>query len=103
MPSIRTRRKNLKLSPFKEICMAQKGTTYTQAAVGRRKEAVARVYLAPGDGGMDINGRALEEYFHRKLYINEILRPFAVAKLEGRYHTHVRVQGGGTTGQAEAI
>jgi small subunit ribosomal protein S9 len=72
-------------------------------AVGRRKSAVARVWLKHGDGEFSINGRTLEDYFPLARHRHEIERPFAATGGEGAYAVHVRVRGGGLTGQAEAI
>lgn len=71
--------------------------------VGRRKTAVARVYLRPGKGNWKVNGRALAEYFPRQLYAEQCQRPLAVAKAEGQFDIMVNVRGGGLTGQAGAI
>ena len=70
---------------------------------GRRKEAVARVRLVPGDGKWTINGRTLEEYFPSKLLQREVNSPIVLLKLEGKFDAIVPVDGGGTTGQAGAI
>jgi len=71
--------------------------------VGRRKTAVARVYLRPGKGNWTINGRALAEYFPRPLYVEQCRRPLTVAKSDGQYDVMVNVRGGGLTGQAGAV
>ncbi len=77
-------------------------TTQFQA-VGRRKSAVARVWLRPGGGTWSINGRTLEDYFPLARHRHEIEKPLAVTDAEGSYAVQVRVRGGGPTGQAEAI
>ena len=64
---------------------------------GRRKEAVARVRLVPGDGKWTINGRTLEEYFPSKLLQREVNSPIVLLKLEGKFDAIVLVDGGGTT------
>jgi small subunit ribosomal protein S9 len=71
--------------------------------VGRRKTAVARVKLTDGSGKVTVNGRAFENYFPLEIHREEILKPLAVTDSKGRYDVTVRVEGGGTTGQAEAI
>ena len=73
------------------------------AAVGRRKQAIARVRLVPGTGKWTINGRTLEEYFPSKLLQREVNSPIVLLKLEGKFDCIVLVDGGGTTGQAGAI
>lgn len=71
--------------------------------VGRRKTAVARVYLRPGKGGWQINGRALDTYFPRPLHAQRCREPLEVGKAEDSFDIVVNVRGGGPTGQAEAI
>lgn len=71
--------------------------------VGRRKTSVARVKLIEGSGKITINKRDLDTYFPVSVLKEEVLKPFAVTSTLGRYDVHVRVQGGGPTGQAGAI
>ncbi|WBU37708.1 30S ribosomal protein S9 [Homoserinibacter sp. YIM 151385] len=73
------------------------------AAVGRRKEAIARVRLVPGNGGYAVNGRALEDYFPNKLHQQLINDPFKVLELLGSYDVTARITGGGPSGQAGAL
>src|SRR5690606_35197465 len=73
------------------------------AAVGRRKEAIARVRLVPGNGKATVNGRTLEEYFPNKLHQQLINDPFKVLDLLGSYDLTARITGGGTSGQAGAL
>ncbi|MFQ5888423.1 MAG: 30S ribosomal protein S9 [Gemmatimonadota bacterium] len=75
----------------------------TVQAVGRRKSAVARVWLRPGDGSWEINGRSLEEYFPLLRHRHGVMKPLVVSGAEGRYSVRVRITGGGITGQAEAV
>ncbi|MDQ1295556.1 MAG: small subunit ribosomal protein [Actinomycetota bacterium] len=77
--------------------------TVPGAATGRRKEAIARVRLIPGDGKWRINGRDLEEYFPNKVHQQLVKEPFRVTELEDRYDVVARIQGGGTSGQAGAL
>ncbi|MBR5432249.1 MAG: 30S ribosomal protein S9 [Bacteroidales bacterium] len=72
-------------------------------ALGRRKSAVARVYLSPGAGNITINDRPLEDYFKNGSLQYIVNQPFAVTKTEGQFDVKVNVVGGGTKGQAEAI
>ena len=72
-------------------------------ALGRRKSAVTRVYLAAGQGNVTINGRSVEEYFKTDALRYIVNQPFAVTKTEGQFDVKVNVVGGGTKGQAEAI
>lgn len=72
-------------------------------ALGRRKSAVARVYLAAGKGNVTVNDRALEEYFKDESLRYIVNQPFSVTQTEGQFDVKVNVVGGGTKGQAEAI
>ena len=70
---------------------------------GRRKTAVARVRITDGDGGMTINGRALDEYFQIERDRLLIEAPLKATEMFGSVNVWVRVNGGGPTGQAGAI
>ncbi len=70
---------------------------------GRRKTSVARVRLTAGQGEVVINGRSLEEHFGNAVSPADVLMPFRVTGTEGRYNAMIRVEGGGTIGQAGAI
>ena len=72
-------------------------------ALGRRKSAVARVYLSAGQGNVTINGRALEDYFKEDALRYIVNQPFAVTNTEGQFDVKVNIVGGGIKGQAEAI
>jgi small subunit ribosomal protein S9 len=71
--------------------------------VGRRKAAVARVYLTDGSGNITINGKALEVYFPVESIKNKVNEPLVTIGAEGKYDIKVIVAGGGYKGQAEAI
>lgn len=71
--------------------------------VGRRKRAIARVRLYPGDGQIVINGKELEEYFGRPQDWQNVTAPLSITNSQGAYNLSVLVKGGGITGQAEAI
>ena len=73
------------------------------AAVGRRKQAIARVRLVPGSGTITVNGRTLEDYFPNKLHQQLINDPFKALDLEGAYDVIARISGGGDSGQAGAL
>ena len=77
--------------------------TVAGAAVGRRKEAVARVRVVPGSGKWTINGRALDNYFPNKLHQQLINDPFTLLELMGSYDVIARISGGGPSGQAGAL
>jgi len=70
---------------------------------GRRKTAVARVRLMPGEGEIVVNGRTLDQHFGNAVSEGEIRLPFRVTGTEGRFNAMVKVEGGGVTGQAGAI
>ncbi|RPF22845.1 30S ribosomal protein S9 [Myceligenerans xiligouense] len=72
-------------------------------AVGRRKEAVARVRLVPGTGQWKINGRTLEEYFPNKVHQQLVNDPLKLVEVEGRFDVIARINGGGSSGQAGAL
>ena len=70
---------------------------------GRRKTAVARVRLLPGEGEMVVNGRSLIEHFGNAINESDVRMPFRVTGTEGRFNVMIKVEGGGVTGQAGAI
>ncbi|MFN4095330.1 MAG: 30S ribosomal protein S9 [Sphingomonas sp.] len=72
-------------------------------ATGRRKDAVARVWLKPGSGKITINGRDQEIYFARPTLRLVINQPFGVAERDGQYDVICTVKGGGLSGQAGAV
>ena len=72
-------------------------------AVGRRKKAIARVRLVPGDGKVVINGRDIDNYFGLETLKMTVRQPLALTNLEGRYDVLVNVYGGGLSGQAGAV
>ena len=72
-------------------------------AIGRRKESVARVYLTPGSGKWNINGRTLGDYFPRASLVSHIQQPFTVTDTLGAFDVKAICQGGGTTGQAGGL
>jgi small subunit ribosomal protein S9 len=73
------------------------------AAVGRRKQAIARVRIVPGSGNFVVNGRELADYFPNKLHQQLINDPFKVLDLLGSYDVIARITGGGPSGQAGAL
>ncbi len=70
---------------------------------GRRKEAAARVFLAPGTGKISVNGRELETYFCRSNLITLVRQPFEVLGNADQFDVVATVRGGGETGQAGAL
>ena len=72
-------------------------------AVGRRKRAVARVRLYPGEGEVVINGKPLQEYFGRPQDWRDVMAPIMLTESQNRFNLSVLVKGGGITGQAHAV
>ena len=70
---------------------------------GRRKEAVAKVWIMPGKGTITVNGNEVTKYFSRPYHMQEIIGPLIDTRLEGRVDVIATTIGGGVTGQAGAI
>jgi small subunit ribosomal protein S9 len=87
-------------APLREQQLDKYGRAY---ATGRRKDAVARVWLKPGSGKIVINGREQEVYFARPTLRLVINQPFDVADRQGQYDVVATVVGGGLSGQAGAV
>ena len=73
------------------------------SGTGRRKTAIARVRLLPGEGEIVVNGRSLEEHFGNAINESDVRMPFRVTGTEGHFNVMIKVEGGGVTGQAGAI
>jgi len=71
--------------------------------IGRRKTAVARVYLSEGNGSITINKKDIADYFTTATLQYKVNQPYALTENEGTYDVKVNVYGGGITGQAEAV
>ena len=71
--------------------------------IGRRKTAVARVYVSEGKGNITVNKIKLEEYFSTATLQYKVKQPFTLTETDGNYDVKVNVYGGGITGQAEAV
>ncbi|MBX9859828.1 MAG: 30S ribosomal protein S9 [Sphingomonas sp.] len=87
-------------APLREAIIDKQGRAY---ATGRRKDAVARVWIKPGSGKITINGRDQQIYFARPTLRLVINQPFGVAEREGQYDVICTVKGGGLSGQAGAV
>ena len=72
-------------------------------AIGRRKASVARIYMSKGKGKITVNGKDFKDYFPVDTMQFKLEQPFRIADLLGKFDVKVNVNGGGTTGQAEAI
>ncbi|MBN1332147.1 MAG: 30S ribosomal protein S9, partial [Synergistales bacterium] len=70
---------------------------------GRRKNALARVRVRPGEGKVFINERSVDDYFPRYIWQTNALEPLKVSGVEGKVDVFVRASGGGLTGQAGAV
>ena len=71
--------------------------------IGRRKASVARIYLNKGKGATTINKKDYKDFFPVEGLQKKVLQPFSVLDLEGKFDVKVNVNGGGNTGQADAI
>ena len=71
--------------------------------IGRRKTAVARVYVAPGEGNITVNKRDLNDYFTTGTLQYKVNQPLMLTENEKNFDVRVNVYGGGITGQAEAV
>ena len=87
-------------APLREQQLDKFGRAY---ATGRRKDAVARVWLKPGSGKIVINGREQEVYFARPTLRLVINQPFGITDRTGQYDVVATVKGGGLSGQAGAV
>ncbi|MDR2416847.1 MAG: 30S ribosomal protein S9 [Holosporales bacterium] len=84
----------------KKPALGAQGRAY---GTGRRKNAVARVWIRPGKGHLIINGRSFQQYFARPVLQSIVLHPFVVAHRVGQYDILCMVKGGGLSGQAGAV
>ena len=86
--------------PLREKQIDAQGRAY---ATGRRKDAVARVWIKPGSGKIVVNGRDQETYFARPTLRLVLNQPFQISEREGQYDVIATVKGGGLSGQAGAV
>lgn len=78
-------------------------SSWLALGTGRRKNAVARVYLKQGSGTVTVNGRGLSDYVKRKTLEMIVNQPFGVIDAKGKFDVVARIHGGGLTGQAGAL
>ena len=71
--------------------------------IGRRKTSIARVYLTPGKGEITINKKEFKSYFLSEIDQTKVKQPLVALNVDGQYDVAINVEGGGITGQAEAI
>ncbi|MEE8125965.1 MAG: 30S ribosomal protein S9 [Nitrospirales bacterium] len=74
-----------------------------QYATGKRKYAIARAWVEPGPGEIQVNARSLSQYFPRLAHQIQIQTPFEVTKTEGQFNVRASIKGGGISGQAGAL
>ena len=77
--------------------------TVLAQTTGRRKRAVARVRIRPGDGTITVNGRTVEDYFPSETHRMVLAEPLKITQTEAAYDVDVTLHGGGPTGQAGAV
>ncbi|MTH36330.1 30S ribosomal protein S9 [Paracoccus limosus] len=87
-------------APVREAQRDAQGRAY---ATGKRKDAVARVWVKPGSGKVVVNGKDISEYFARPVLQMILRQPFEVAGVVGQYDVYATVAGGGLSGQAGAV
>lgn len=83
--------------------VAQRDSLGRSYATGKRKNAVARVWIKPGSGKVMVNGKVMAEYFARPVLQMILRQPFSVAGVEGQFDVMATVAGGGLSGQAGAV
>ncbi len=91
---------NNEAAPVYEQKRDELGRAY---ATGKRKDAIARVWVKPGTGKITVNGREVEKYFARPVLRMVINQPFTVANVAGQFDVMCTVKGGGLSGQAGAV
>ncbi|MEO1919192.1 MAG: 30S ribosomal protein S9 [Paracoccaceae bacterium] len=87
-------------APLREAVRDDLGRSY---ATGKRKDAVARVWIKPGSGKVTVNGREMNKYFARPVLQMVLRQPFDVAGVAGEFDVMATVKGGGLSGQAGAV
>ncbi|MCC5974137.1 MAG: 30S ribosomal protein S9 [Rubellimicrobium sp.] len=81
----------------------QRDTLGRAYATGKRKNAVARVWIKPGSGKVTVNGKTMDDYFARPVLQMILRQPFSVAGVSGQFDVMATVAGGGLSGQAGAV
>ena len=88
------------MAPVRVAVRDKLGRSY---ATGKRKNAIARVWIKPGTGKVTVNGKTMAEYFARPVLQMILAQPFTVAGREGQFDVMATVSGGGLSGQAGAV
>ena len=91
---------DLETAPVREPVRDEHGRAY---ATGKRKDAIARVWIKPGTGIVTVNGKAMNEYFARPVLQMLIGQAFSVSGVAGEFDVKATVKGGGLSGQAGAV
>jgi small subunit ribosomal protein S9 len=102
-PQGREQGADLGTQPAESSAAPRGGAALQFHAIGRRKTAVARVFLRPGKGQWKVNGRTLDDYFPRPVLRQSVAQPLVSTDTQGQYDVLVNVEGGGLRGQAEAV
>ncbi len=90
----------VKAAPVRVAVRDKLGRAY---ATGKRKNAIARVWIKPGSGKVTVNGKTMKEYFARPVLQMILAQAFTVANVEGQFDVMATVKGGGLSGQAGAV
>jgi small subunit ribosomal protein S9 len=88
------------MAPVRVAVRDKLGRSY---ATGKRKNAIARVWIKPGSGKVMVNGKTMDAYFARPVLQMILRQPFTVANVEGQFDVMATVSGGGLSGQAGAV
>lgn len=90
-------------TPYTATEVPQPSAVGAAAGTGRRKAAIARVRIRPGDGSWKLNGMSLDAYFPNKVHQQTVSDPFTTLDVAGSFDVIATIDGGGTTGQAGAL
>lgn len=107
MTTLKLQSENTKNSPVQSKLVKQKSSAENSDnkvyGTGRRKNAIARVWLKSGSGKVIVNKKDVEQYFTRESHTKSLLQPFVVTKTSGQYDIICTVKGGGKSGQMGAV
>ncbi|WP_341748740.1 30S ribosomal protein S9 [Candidatus Tisiphia endosymbiont of Sialis lutaria] len=107
MTTLKLQSENTKNSPIQSKLVKQKPSAENSDnkvyGTGRRKNAIARVWLKSGSGKVIVNKKNVEQYFTRESHTKSLLQPFVVTKTSGQYDIICTVKGGGKSGQMGAV
>ncbi|MDN3030496.1 MAG: 30S ribosomal protein S9 [Candidatus Tisiphia sp.] len=107
MTTLKLQSENTKNSPIQSKLVKQKPSAENSDnkvyGTGRRKNAIARVWLKSGSGKVIVNKKNVEQYFTRESHTKSLLQPFVLTKTSGQYDIICTVKGGGKSGQMGAV